>query len=83
MRVLSAALLLLATTVSPRSTLAFQVSPLSVDNFRSTAPGNALQAEQGDGSTALAEPTPPDATESSAGKSMTERMMAKAPQEGQ
>ena len=82
MRVLSAALLLLATTESPQSTLAFQVSPLSVGNFHSATPGNVLRAVQGDRSSAIAEPT--DATETStAGKSMTERMMAKAPQEGQ
>lgn len=91
MRFLSSALLLLAASISPAATLAFQASPFVEGNFHSTATPNRITSSllratgQGDGATTTVvdESSSGSVKENSTGKSMTERMMAKAPQEGQ
>ena len=83
MRVPSAAILLLAATVSPQAK-AFQLAPPGT--FRSAhdiSSSSLRESDQDDNTAVLTEPTPSNAPEKSNGKSMTERMMAKAPQERQ
>ena len=78
MKVYSAALLLLAASLNAPST-AFQPSVSLVRN------PTAIWAAEEDNvgtATAISEPAP-DVAESAPKQSLTERMMAKAPQEGQ
>ena len=93
MRVLSPALVLLAATVCPHpTTVAFQPSPIVEGSFRSMtkgqhrAPSSFLRAvgeDSGSTATFLDESSSSSTSENPTGKSLTERMMAKAPQEGQ